>query len=244
MSIFDALNARNQPQHEGPLYPQAAARPNRGSFARAAGNTGDLYPQPAQVNPAAPVSPDTPSPANIDPQDLARYQYLLRNAPQEDLQRAHEEAFAKLSQEQRQLVLQQLVQIIPPCEASQLTVNPHLLASAATRAELRDPGVLPRILSLSNPKTQTEAQTETGGHVVTPGPYSGGITNRLGEAPDDGPIYHDPAYDNPGYYDQGYYDNGYQTGGSLAVNLLVDVVSNVIGSTFANIFFNNQQNQW
>jgi len=242
MSIFDALNARNQPQHDGPLYPQSAARKNRGSFARAAGNTGDLYPQPSPAPTDLPA--DTAAvPASLDPGTLARYQYLLQNAPQEDLQRAHEEAFSRLSLEQRQLVLQQLVQIIPPCEAAQLTVNPHLLASAATRAELRDPGALPRILAASTPAA-APVQPDPATPGVSAGPYSNGVTDRLNANPIEGSgLYHNPAYDNPDNYNSGYYSPGYGIGDGIIANVLIDIATNVLGSTIADLFFSNRSDQ-
>ena len=41
-----------------------------------------------------------------DEQALARYRYMLATAPPEDIERAHEEAFAQLSPEQRQQALE------------------------------------------------------------------------------------------------------------------------------------------
>ena len=48
-----------------------------------------------------------------DEQALARYRYMLATAPPEDIERAHEEAFARLTPEQRQQALQALAQHVP-----------------------------------------------------------------------------------------------------------------------------------
>ena len=45
-------------------------------------------------------SPD-PAQAPTDVQALARYRYMLASAPPEDIERAHEEAFARLTPDQR-----------------------------------------------------------------------------------------------------------------------------------------------
>ena len=51
-----------------------------------------------------------------DQQALERYRYMLRTAPPDDIERAHEEAFAQLSPEQRTMVLRELSQHVPPSE--------------------------------------------------------------------------------------------------------------------------------
>lgn len=81
-----------------------------------------------------------------DQQALERYRYLLRTAPPEDLERAHAEAFARLTPQQRQLVLQSLGRELAASERNRLTDDPQALARAATRAELRQPGTLERTL--------------------------------------------------------------------------------------------------
>ena len=79
-----------------------------------------------------------------DEQALARYRYMLQTAPPEALEQAHEEAFAQLTPEQRQMVLQQIAQNTPDNEKSQLADDPRSLARAATRAEMRQPGMMER----------------------------------------------------------------------------------------------------
>lgn len=81
-----------------------------------------------------------------DARAVERYRYLLRTAPPDTLEEAHAEAFALLTPQQRQLVLQQLVNVSP--EAKLLDASgqddPRGLARAATRAEMRHPGTLER----------------------------------------------------------------------------------------------------
>jgi hypothetical protein len=77
-----------------------------------------------------------------DEQALARYRYLLSTAPPEDIERAHEEAFAKLTPEQRRQALNALAEHVP---ASELRGDdPASLARTATRAEMRQPGTIER----------------------------------------------------------------------------------------------------
>lgn len=84
-----------------------------------------------------------PSP---DPDQVAveRYRYLLRTAPPEDLERAHEEAFASLTPEQRRMVLDTLRHEVEPAESRGVTDDPRDLARLATRTELRRPGTMER----------------------------------------------------------------------------------------------------
>jgi len=77
-----------------------------------------------------------------DQQAIERYRYMLRTAPPEDVERAHEEAFAQLSPEQRAAVLRQLAERVPPSEVT--GDDPRSLARTATRAEMREPGTIER----------------------------------------------------------------------------------------------------
>ena len=79
---------------------------------------------------------------------IARYRYMLKTAPPETIEQAHAEAFAQLSPEQRQRVLQELSDVTPPAErvaVARTADSPGELARFATRAEIREPGVLERI---------------------------------------------------------------------------------------------------
>jgi hypothetical protein len=78
-----------------------------------------------------------------DQQAIERYRYLLRTAPPDDIERAHEEAFSRLTAEQRAQVLQELSREVPPSEVPSGD-DPGSLARMATRAEMRQPGTLER----------------------------------------------------------------------------------------------------
>jgi len=89
--------------------------------------------------PAAPP----PMPRSKDEIAVERYRYLLRTAPPETVEKAHEEAFAQLTPEQRRQVLTQLSSDLPASERP-TGDDPRSLARAATRAEMRQPGTLER----------------------------------------------------------------------------------------------------
>ena len=103
--------------------------------------------QPRQQYPASgggsaygvPPAPPRPA-ATEDERAVARYKYLLRTAPPEQLEAVHAEAFAKLTDEQREQLLRELA-AVAPSEAGSST-EPAALARAATRAEMRSPGTL------------------------------------------------------------------------------------------------------
>ncbi|TQN40780.1 hypothetical protein FHU33_0129 [Blastococcus colisei] len=80
-----------------------------------------------------------------DDQAIARYRYLLRTAPPEQIEQAHTEAFGQLTVDQRQQVLAQLAAAVPSGERPR-TDDPETLARVATRAEMRQPGTLERAL--------------------------------------------------------------------------------------------------
>jgi hypothetical protein len=73
---------------------------------------------------------------------LERYRCMLRTAPPDDIERAHEEAFAQLTPDQRRQALQALAGVVPPSELR--GDDPASLARAATRAEIRQPGTIER----------------------------------------------------------------------------------------------------
>ena len=93
--------------------------------------------------PAGQPRPDQRTPDEIA---LERYRYLLRTAPPEDIERAHAEAFANLTPEQRRLALEQLAQYVPESEMRNASDDPQSLARLATRAELQQPGTVERAL--------------------------------------------------------------------------------------------------
>jgi len=86
---------------------------------------------------------DAPPPARARTTDeiaVERYRYLLRTAPPETLEQVHAEAFAKLTDDQRKLVYDELAQSGEQPRGT----DASSLAQAATRSELRQPGSLER----------------------------------------------------------------------------------------------------
>lgn len=106
-------------------------------------------PIPGGANNAGGNSGAAETPLN-DAQALERYRYMLRTAPPETLEQAHAEAFAKLSPAQRRAILAELTDAAPPAERAAMNAtsseDPRALARVATRAEIRQPGVLERSL--------------------------------------------------------------------------------------------------
>lgn len=80
-----------------------------------------------------------------DEQALARYRYMLKTAPPEAIEQAHAEAFAKLTPQQRRMLLDELRAEVPATEIAYAPENAQTLARVATRAEVRQPGTLERL---------------------------------------------------------------------------------------------------
>ena len=97
---------------------------------------------------AAPAAPQRNVALDDDARALERYRYLLRTAPPETIEQVHAEAFAKLTDEQRAVIYEELSKGAGTGERP-LSSEPATLARAATRAEMRQPGTLER--SFSNP---------------------------------------------------------------------------------------------
>lgn len=92
-------------------------------------------------------APRAPAPTD-DARAIERYRYLLRTAPPETIEAVHREAFARLTEEQRAVIYEELSKGAGTGERP-LSSEPATLARAATRAEMRRPGTLEG--SLSNP---------------------------------------------------------------------------------------------
>ena len=85
----------------------------------------------------------------FDEQALDRYRYMMETAPPDAIERVHEEAFAKLTPEQRITLIERLKATLPPYEANAAASDPNdtrSLARTATRAELRQPGTVERVM--------------------------------------------------------------------------------------------------
>jgi hypothetical protein len=92
-----------------------------------------------KASPARPAAPETLT----DEQALERYRYLVRTAPPDAIEQAHEQAFAALTPEQRQQALQDLSAEVPEEERA-TSDDPRSLARMATRAEVSRPGTVER----------------------------------------------------------------------------------------------------
>ena len=73
---------------------------------------GDEEQEPVRQQPGGRGAP----PQTADEQAVERYRYMLRTAPPDMIEQAHEEAFAKLTPEQRRLALDELTKAAPPEE--------------------------------------------------------------------------------------------------------------------------------
>jgi hypothetical protein len=105
-----------------------------------------------QTQPAAPTyhgpGDVEEQPPDANEQALQRYRYMLKTAPPETIEQAHQEAFAKLTPDQRAQALRELAEVTPEGERAALAGgrdDPKSLARLATRAEMRQPGVMERI---------------------------------------------------------------------------------------------------
>ena len=109
-----------------------------GFLDRLLGRTPEPIIQPNTLRPPRPVPPP-----DADALAVERYRYLLRTAPPEELEKAHVEAFERLTPDQRARARVNLEGAIPAGEEPTST-DPQALARAATRAEMRAPGTLER----------------------------------------------------------------------------------------------------
>ena len=133
MGFLDKLLGRETPeqQYQRQGYPQQDQRgygPQQGK---------------AQQGYAAGPEDSTTGATAQDRAAIARYRYLLRTAPPEQIEEAHAQAFGQLSPSQRQQVLQEMTQTLPATERPQ-SDDPRQMARAATRAEMQQPGYLQR----------------------------------------------------------------------------------------------------
>jgi hypothetical protein len=106
-----------------------------------------------------------------DEQAIARYHYLVRTAPPEAIEQAHEQGFAQRSPKQRRIALRELSKTLPAHERIDRD-DPKSLARMATRAELQQPGVVERIFSGRSPMMG-------GGYGYGDGLFGGGFMSSL-----------------------------------------------------------------
>ncbi|MGO2660258.1 DUF3106 domain-containing protein [Mycetocola reblochoni] len=86
-----------------------------------------------------------PAATSEDAAAIARYDYLVRTAPPEQLERVNEEAFARLTPAQREQLRARLDEELPAAERPS-SAEPSTLARSATRGEVTRPGLLQRVL--------------------------------------------------------------------------------------------------
>lgn len=84
-----------------------------------------------------------------DQRAVERYRYLIRTAPPETIERVHAEAFAKLTDDQRAAIYEELSRGAGTGERP-MSSEPATLARSATRLEMRRPGSFERILQPSS----------------------------------------------------------------------------------------------
>ncbi|NKX56730.1 hypothetical protein HGG74_19845 [Arthrobacter sp. E918] len=110
-------------------------------------NTADPQNQAGYGQPADYRSPNRPQAQGTDADRaaIAKYKYMLRTAPPEDMERAHAEAFSRLTPQQRSMLQAELAGHLPVAERPR-SDRPEDLARAATRAEVSQPGFMERTL--------------------------------------------------------------------------------------------------
>ncbi|WP_207457167.1 hypothetical protein [Desertivibrio insolitus] len=144
------------PDYAQPGYRQGYGQPQQGYGQQGYGQDGGPFGQ---------QRPRSTGGRSEDEIAVERYRYLLRTAPPETIEQVHEEAFSKLTPEQRRMVFDELSRDAPAGEAPR-GEDPRSLAQAATRSELRQPGMLERSFG--------------GGGGYGRGGYGGGMMGRGG----------------------------------------------------------------
>jgi len=159
MGFFDRLfggTAEREPdsaqQTQEASGPASSATPTAAP-APAPSVSPELSPEPRRTPQHAAVPGGTPgrdAQGRTD-DDIAveRYQYLLRTAPPETIEKVHQEAFARLTPEQREMLFARLSKNAPSGDAPRDS-DPASLAVSATRSELRQPGTMERSMGGTN----------------------------------------------------------------------------------------------
>jgi hypothetical protein len=137
MGFFDRLFGRGeQPRDEG--------------TSQQYGQYGGQYGQNQYGEPTRYMGQGPGQQQMTDQQAVDRYRYLLKTAPPDAIEQAHAEAFARLTPDQRRMVLEQLSAQVPPSERVN-SEDPRSLARMATRAEMREPGTMERTFGSIGP---------------------------------------------------------------------------------------------
>jgi hypothetical protein len=141
MGFLDRLLGREEPQQPGFPSPQQHDPRYTAPSQQSAGQQSAGQQPAGQQAPSQ--QPGQPAQRTDDEIAVERYRYLLRTAPPETIEQVHEEAFMKLSPEQRRILFTQLSQEAAPGDAPRGD-DPHSLAQSATRSEIRKPGTMER----------------------------------------------------------------------------------------------------
>lgn len=133
--VREQLAERQGGRPAGPTAPQRNQHPG---WQDARGPRSDTAPRPA------PGTGANQAPTE-DEAAIAKYRYMLRTAPPEDMERAHAEAFSRLTPAQRDALKSGLGDELPAGERPRSN-RPEDLARSATRAEVARPGFMERLL--------------------------------------------------------------------------------------------------
>jgi hypothetical protein len=148
---------QNRPQDSGPGYGQQPGYGfeqerggqrrgyDDGGYDRRGGYDGQQYPSAPQSHAGGPGQGGG---RDADQAAIAKYKYMLHTAPPQDMERAHAEAFARLTPQQRAMLREDLNSQLPASEQA-ASDQPETLARTATRAEVARPGFMERILGRS-----------------------------------------------------------------------------------------------
>ncbi|WP_439692353.1 hypothetical protein ACRQ4B_15855 [Curtobacterium sp. SP.BCo] len=137
----DRGRQQGAPQYGQPEYGQPQQYTPQGGQSQ---QSAPQYGQPQQSAPQQAAGQQR-GPVDADRVAIAKYDYLLRTAPPEQLEQVHHDAFARLTPAQRQQIRNRLNSELPPHE--------HLrddsaggMARAMTRGEVSRPGLVRRVL--------------------------------------------------------------------------------------------------
>jgi hypothetical protein len=219
MGLLDRLLGRTPRRNDGSYR----SSPGTPAYGTPPGPSSSYPPEPGTPAYGTPPSSYPPEPgaddrASRDEEAVRRYRYLLRTAPPDAIEQAHAEAFAQLTPEQRRQVLGQLANNVPEYERVR-DDDPRTLARMATRAEMRQPGLLERVF---------------GGY----GPGYG-----RGYGPGYGPGYGGGGFGMGGMGMGGMGMGGMGMGGMIAGGLLASVAGSFIGTAIAEEMFDHDDYQ-
>jgi hypothetical protein len=101
-----------------------------------------------------------PLPPGISMKDaraVDRYERMLRTAPPHTIERAHVEAFEKLTPEQLDLLFERFTEHATQIEDRPTDAGPASLAKSAVAVETRKPGALPALLRSTHERPRADA---------------------------------------------------------------------------------------